>query len=225
MARKRNEAERERLLQVAYKLMTEQGFENTSLSDIAKAANITKSLVQYYFPAKEIIATTLIERGLNTILEQLSNDKELEFPNSTVMGLSVGYALFNYSFNNNIITKYLIQEYIENRLYTMQVVDAGLNWFEEKEPKLFSKLREQDPHFDDKLSFAFGGIIEYVYECNENGCEIDRDFIIEFALKLLEPTFKIIVDNSSDVLNLAQYFPDGWFEKHVKEYNKKMFGI
>ncbi len=225
MARKRNEAERERLLQVAYKLMTEQGFENTSLSDIAKTANITKSLVQYYFPAKEIIATTLIERGLNTILKQISNDKDLEFPNSTIMGLAVGYVLFNYSFNNNIITKYLIQEYLENRLYTMQVVDAGLNWFEEKEPRLFAKLREEDPHFDDKLSFAFGGIIEYVYECNENGQEIDSDFVIEYALKMLEPTFKIIVDDDNATLNLAQYFPDGWFEKHVKEYNRMMFGL
>ena len=87
MARKRNEAERERLLQIAYKLMTEQGFENTSLSDIAKAANITKSLVQYYFPAKEIIATTLVERGLNTIYEQISKDKEINIPNSVVMAL------------------------------------------------------------------------------------------------------------------------------------------
>ncbi|MCQ2489490.1 MAG: TetR/AcrR family transcriptional regulator [Clostridia bacterium] len=225
MARKRNEAERERLLQIAYKLMTEQGFENTSLSDIAKAANITKSLVQYYFPAKEIIATTLIERGLNTIYEQISKDKEINIPNSVVMAFAVGYVLFNYSFYNNVITKFLVQEYIENRLYTMQVVDIGLEWFEEKEPKLFAKLREEDPHFDDKLSFAFGGIIEYVYECNENGREIDGDFIIEFALKTIEPSFKLIVDDDTDLINISMYFPDDWFKKHVKEYNKKMFGI
>ena len=225
MARKRNETERERLLQVAYKLMTEQGFENTSLSDIAKAANITKSLVQYYFPAKEIIATTLVERALNIIYDQLTNDNEIHLPNSVVTAYAVGYALFNFSFYNSVITKFLIQEYLENRLYTMQVVETGLEWFEEKEPKLFSKLREEDPHFDDKLSFAFGGIIEYVYECNESGHNIDGDFIIGFALKILEPTFKIIADDEDDILNISKYFPDGWFNNHVKEYNKKMFGI
>ncbi|MDO5448212.1 MAG: TetR/AcrR family transcriptional regulator [Clostridia bacterium] len=225
MARKRNEAERERLLQVAYKLMTEQGFENTSLSDIARAANITKSLVQYYFPAKEIIATTLVERGLNKIDEQLTNDPNLNFPNSTVKAFAVGYVLFNYSFYNIVITNHLIQEYLENRLYTMIVVNCGMEWLEKLEPELMHKLTTEDPHFEDKLAFTFGGIIEYVYECYEDNREMDGEFIIKYALSLLEPTLKLVTENADDIINIDKYFSDEWFKKSVKEYNKMMFGV
>lgn len=225
MARKRNEEERERLLHVAYKLMTEKGFENTSLSDIAREANITKSLVQYYFPAKEILATSLVERGLNRIDEQLTEDPNINFPSDIVKAFAVGYVLFYYSFYNNVITRYLIQEYLENRLYTMIVVNAGMEWFEKTQPELMHKLSAEDPHFEDKISFTFGGIIEYVYECNENNREIDGDFIIKYALKLIEPSLKMLTDYYDDILNIDKYFTIEWLEKSRKEYNKTIFDV
>lgn len=225
MSRRRNEEERERLLQVAYKLMTEQGFENTSLSDIARAANITKSLVQYYFPAKEIIATTLINRGITKIFDQLSDDSELEFPDNIVKAFAVGYVLFNYSFYNRVITKYLIQEYIENRLYTMLVVEQGIEWFEDTEPELIYKLRSIDPHFDDKLSFTFGGIIDYIYGCNENNREIDGDFIIKYAVSQLKPMLTEVTDSFDAIVNIDKLISKEWILSHVKEYNKNMFGV
>lgn len=225
MARRRNEEERERLLQVAYKLMAEQGFENTSLSDIARAANITKSLVQYYFPAKEILATTLIDRGLNKIFIQLSDDESLNFPSVAVKAFGVGYVLFNYSFFNPVITNYLIDEYLENRLYTMMVTDSGLDWFEKTYPKLMHKLYNEDPHFADKFSFALGGLIQYVYECRETNSEIDGDFIIKFALMQLEPSLKVLTDDYKDILEIDKYISKEWISEHVKEYNKIMFGV
>lgn len=225
MSRRRNEEERERLLQVAYKLMTEQGFENTSLSDIARAANITKSLVQYYFPAKEIIATTLIERGLNKIFDQLSNDSELEFEDNIVKAFAVSYILFNYSFYNKVITKYLIQEYIENRMYTMMVIDLGMEWFEKIEPELMFKLRTVDLHFDDKFAFAFGGILEYVYSCNENNREIDGDFVVKHAISQLKSTISEVTDHYDTIINIDKLITKEWIANHVKEYNKSMFGV
>jgi AcrR family transcriptional regulator len=72
---------RERILDIALELFTEQGYEKTSLRDIAERLGTTKAAIYYHFERKEDILLELhlrlhaFGRGLIAELEQLPDDR------------------------------------------------------------------------------------------------------------------------------------------------------
>ncbi len=60
----------ELILEKAYEHLAINGYENTSLKNIAKSIGITKPAIYYYFNSKEELFVTL----LNYIIEELEND-------------------------------------------------------------------------------------------------------------------------------------------------------
>ena len=61
---------RERILDVATELFTEQGYEGTSLREIADRLGITKAALYYHFHSKDEILTTLLEPAF-VLLDEL----------------------------------------------------------------------------------------------------------------------------------------------------------
>ena len=64
MARQ-NIEKRLQILRVSYELFSEVEYEAVSLADIAKRAEISKSLLQYYYPQKIEIVQDLLSDILN----------------------------------------------------------------------------------------------------------------------------------------------------------------
>ncbi|GAA0638679.1 TetR family transcriptional regulator [Kutzneria viridogrisea] len=60
MAERRSDT-RQRIQQVALELFTEQGYDKTSLREIAERLEVTKAALYYHFKSKEDIVTALIE--------------------------------------------------------------------------------------------------------------------------------------------------------------------
>ena len=61
---------REHILAVAEKLFGDQGFDGTSVRDIAQHANVNLAMISYYFGSKEKLLEALLEQRANyTILE------------------------------------------------------------------------------------------------------------------------------------------------------------
>lgn len=58
----------ELILKAAEKLFEEKGFDGTSVQDIALAAGVTKSMVNYYFRSKEKLFSTIFHREYKTLL-------------------------------------------------------------------------------------------------------------------------------------------------------------
>ncbi|RKN40007.1 TetR/AcrR family transcriptional regulator [Micromonospora endolithica] len=56
---------RERIQAVALELFTEQGYEATSLREIAERLNVTKAALYYHFKSKDEIVTSLVEDRLD----------------------------------------------------------------------------------------------------------------------------------------------------------------
>lgn len=56
----RNEEKRNEILSVAYRLFSDASFDKVSLAEIAKGADINKSLLQHYFPTKSDIVIKLL---------------------------------------------------------------------------------------------------------------------------------------------------------------------
>ncbi len=74
--RDRNEA---KILKSAVELFSRKGFDGTRISEIAKASELPKANVYYYFATKEAIYTRLIERvlvGWDIALEHIHPDRE-----------------------------------------------------------------------------------------------------------------------------------------------------
>jgi AcrR family transcriptional regulator len=55
---------RERIKAVALELFTEQGYEKTSLREIAERLNVTKAALYYHFKSKDEIVTSVVEDRL-----------------------------------------------------------------------------------------------------------------------------------------------------------------
>jgi AcrR family transcriptional regulator len=72
---------REPILKAAEELFAKQGFDGTSVRDIAQLANVNLAMINYYFGSKEKLLAALIDdrSGYTVgILEQLSLDQTLE---------------------------------------------------------------------------------------------------------------------------------------------------
>jgi AcrR family transcriptional regulator len=54
---------RERILEAALDLFSEQGFDKTSLRQVAERVGVTKAGLYYHFPSKEDLLSSLVERG------------------------------------------------------------------------------------------------------------------------------------------------------------------
>jgi AcrR family transcriptional regulator len=61
---------RERILAVANELFTDQGYDGTSLREIADRLGITKAALYYHFPSKDDILVTLLE-PFDVLIDQL----------------------------------------------------------------------------------------------------------------------------------------------------------
>ena len=55
-----NPEAKERILQASVELFSRKGFDATSVTEIARSAEVTKALIYYYFKSKEEIMDSLV---------------------------------------------------------------------------------------------------------------------------------------------------------------------
>ena len=52
---------RERILQAAFTVLSRQGYENTSIKDIAEEAGVAQGLIHYHFKSKQLLVLSVLE--------------------------------------------------------------------------------------------------------------------------------------------------------------------
>jgi TetR/AcrR family transcriptional regulator, cholesterol catabolism regulator len=72
------DARRQLVLNKAAVLFAEQGFENTTISDIAEAADLRKPSLYHYFPSKRDILLAVLNEGMTEILISASAAAQVE---------------------------------------------------------------------------------------------------------------------------------------------------
>ena len=81
-ARKAGGDTREKILETAMRLFSVQGYSNTSLSQVAKEANVSKALIFWHFENKEQLFRTAIQRTLEpyfiNVVDELDGLDEAE---------------------------------------------------------------------------------------------------------------------------------------------------
>ncbi len=70
------------IMNVAMELFALHGYENTSISQIAKKANISKGLLYNYFESKEELLKAILDKGIDELIEIFDPNKDgiLEVP-------------------------------------------------------------------------------------------------------------------------------------------------
>lgn len=58
---------RERILQAAFSVLSSQGYENTSIKEIAEAAGVAQGLVHYYFKSKQVLVLAVLAEVCKTM--------------------------------------------------------------------------------------------------------------------------------------------------------------
>ena len=59
---------KERIIETATKFFSEKGYDGAKMNEIARAADVNKALIYYYFPAKQAILDHIIESFFNDVL-------------------------------------------------------------------------------------------------------------------------------------------------------------
>jgi TetR/AcrR family transcriptional regulator len=106
------EATKDALIEAAEAIFMEKGFGNTSLSEIAKRAGITKSLIHHYFGSKEGLLHEVKTRRFTHYASQESKILRNSKPSAELLRASVAF-YFDFLRRNPQIVRILAWMYLE----------------------------------------------------------------------------------------------------------------
>ena len=167
------------ILDAAFVLMAKQGYESTSISQIAKHAGVSKGLLYNYFSSKEEMLITLVD---NTMNEGDSLLSELDFgdPKGALR------AILNWYFDEliekpdhwKLITELTFK--IEKFDFVQQIFITKLNEYVALLEQLLSNIGFDNPNEEARLMVSlFDGIgIHYLVMRDGYPIEKMREFLI-----------------------------------------------
>ncbi len=219
MARPKKPEERARIRDVAFGVFARQGFENSSFSDIAKAASVSKSLVQYYFPKKEQFLSDFIDRSLAVVSEIVGQDLDCEFRHSLGKLYAIGYAQFYFAMYNERMNS-LRMDIIRDRANTEMVVRHGVEWLATHTDAIPTGAAEEEALARKTLIYVVGGAFDYMFDCMSTGEPIDPEFLSDTSMSLLNKFLDEPFEEGAAIR--AAMTPD-WLEHARRKYNRKIF--
>lgn len=201
MAAPRNDEERDRIYEAAIRLFCKHGFNKVSYREIAEACNTSKSMVQHYFPKKDLFAIRFYEQHMEELSAralELSPDAEDPLTIFTLMGLMH----FDFLLNDGE-HKPLIDDLLESRSLTDVIVAVQREWAQAHLPASASVSSA------DALTVALGGAYELVYQHKKNGGSltalyVERAALLPFALVMGVPREQVkeTLQRCADLLGL-----------------------
>lgn len=152
---------RARIMETALELFARQGFHNTSISQIAKAANVSKGLMYNYFASKddllEAIVRQEIEQG-EDLMNILSSTTEDPFGQLRMI-VDGSFQMVKTDLKHwKLITMLALQEEIMQRMSELlrQKTERGL----EDAIRLFERMGVPDPKAE---AYLFGATLDGIF--------------------------------------------------------------
>ena len=181
MAKPKNTEERNRIERIAFRILTDKGVSSTSFADIASRAGVTRSLVQHYFPKKELLAIEFLNEHLEELARQVEKDAG-EDP--LKLFCMMGLRHFNFLLNNEEY-RYFIDDLLSNRELTGAIVEAEREW---AQTRIVPPI-EGPVYVQDALTVALGGAYELIFHAQKEGKPLSASYveyagIVPFALSI-----------------------------------------
>ena len=219
MARPKKPEEKARIRDVAFGVFARQGFENSSFSDIAKAASVSKSLVQYYFPKKEQFLDDFIDRSLAVVDDIVTEDLDYEFGHELGKLYAIGYAQFNFAMYNERMNT-LRMDIIRDRANTEMVVEEAVDWIVRHTDSLPSALPVQEELVRKTIIYVVGGAFDYMYDCMSKGVTIDPEFLSDTSMQLLN---RFLPEPFTEGEAIRSAMTPEWLDRARRKYNRRIF--
>lgn len=158
------EATRQALVQAAEEVFLEKGFGNSSLSEIAKRAGITKSLIHHYFGSKNgLWREVKTQRFMHYALKQMEMIKD-SVPSAELLRASMAF-YFDFLKRNPQIVRVLAWMFLEQDVDECMDVDRELVQMgieKIRDTQNLGQLRSDiDPRF---ILFAFIGLCQHWFQ-------------------------------------------------------------
>lgn len=201
MARPRNDELKEKIEAAAWKLFRDVGYDAASYSAIAEACNISRNLVQYHFPKKELLAIRLMERVLTAAQEALGLSDETLRGDLAAMH-AVGSCYFAFFLQDEGHRVFLL-DIIRSRDLTESVLAFNANWALEHAGAPASAMRNDATLH--AVIVHMGGFYELLYWCLKNERHFD-------PARELEPVIQAFAqslgrDGESSAVSESLVFP------------------
>lgn len=161
----RGQRQREHIAAAAHRLFVERGFERTSYQDIAAAAGVDRSLVQYYFPKKDGLILGLMD----LILRTAENAARAHSTGADVFVQLHLVAQVYFGFLLDPPSRPLTRDIVASRRLTDEVILFDEDWLRERLDLAVSAW----PRFSDDMTMAVGGAYELCYQAIAHGRELD----------------------------------------------------
>ena len=127
MPRKRNTQRRMEIVNTAFRLFAEQGYDNVQMKDIADACDISKSLLQHYFPKKIVLLSTMLnELMLSAFIYGNEQLTALSAEQRSMIQMSFMLRMLD----ENPTIEHFIKDVFESPELTTEIVLVTLDWLE-----------------------------------------------------------------------------------------------
>jgi len=176
---------REIILSIAQKRFAHYGLQKTTIDEIAGEAGISKGLIYHYFPSKEDVFYTVIEKEAKKIIyeirEAVNNEKttydKLKAFQKCLLGRLMDAFHIKEIFKDpgDIVFPELMKRFKEFKIETIEIAKSIIT--EGIETGEFKKL---DPH---KTALIFTGLIKPI-DILVRDYSFDLDEMIDFSLKI-----------------------------------------
>jgi len=134
---------RDQLLEIATRLFSERGYENTPLSMVCEKANVSKGLISHHFKSKDGLLREIFKRTTDLIVEMNNIDQVNLSAKERLLQLLESFFLqlqadkLFFQFNLNIIvqpsTRSILKDLIDER--STFILNATRNLFNEFDPE------------------------------------------------------------------------------------------
>lgn len=142
---------KDELINIATKLFSEHGFENTPVSAICEAANVSKGLISHHFKSKNGLLKEIFKKTTQAIVEMNAQDIPKRSPKQQLKQLLESFfsqleadKLF-FQFNLNVIvqpsTRAVLKELIEERsTYILETTCVLFSEIDKENAKILSYI-------------------------------------------------------------------------------------
>ena len=159
----RNEKERNRIFVHAVRLFMAKGYTKTTYKEIAEACATTKSMVQHYFPKKEMIAERFFREKLDDFQAQAAS---VMSANNSLLDLLTCVGLLHYDYIlNDPRAALFCADLLENRALTNNILMEEFRWAAER-------IRNTAPEgvtMQAQFLVALGGAYDLMYKAHISG--------------------------------------------------------
>lgn len=154
---------RDRLVEVAASLFQRQGYENVSLSDVARESDVLPGNIYYYFKTKRLLAIAVLESWQNQLTNFFTSLEEKHDPRERIvafleMANSIGEMYTTWGCPIASLSHALLSETGKNLNPTPCVYQVHLTWLKQQFETIGYPEKEAELRSQQLLSELQGGI-------------------------------------------------------------------